>query len=91
MASFGNFPFRICEQAIGASDSEKPRINARFFWLVLLKQNGLLVLDRAFLRGLGRQLGWDRLLRAVSIYEQLKLDCIFPIYRLFREPSLNEA
>jgi hypothetical protein len=89
LASFGNFAFRNVSKAIVASDSEKPRINARFWGLVLLRGKGLLVLDRAFLRGFWRQLGRDPPTSAMRIYEQLKMDCIVSLFTALSAKPLS--
>jgi len=67
MGSFGIFP--LAEAFPG-----KPRMYARFFRVVLLKEKELLVFDRACVRGFGRQCADSR--RATDIWE-LNLDCIF--------------
>jgi len=52
MASFGIFPdWGAGREAFFG----KPRINARFFRYVLLKEKELPIFGRAFLRGLARQ------------------------------------
>jgi hypothetical protein len=51
----GIFPIWALAEAILAYHSEKPRINARFFRILLLKGKGLLVLERAKMRGSCRQ------------------------------------